>query len=498
MRSNDLTMTRDDVRARLMQALADNDKDAYNQAFNDMLGCIETDILQKRESDLDEIREEADRKVLAQRGVRQLTSEERKYYQKFAEAAMSSNPKQALMNADLALPITVMNAVFDELQTSHPLLSAIDFVNTTGITEMIMSENGEQMAQWGKLCDDIVKELLAGFTTVNMTLLKLSAFIPVCKAMLDLGPEWLDSFVRQVLYEALANGLEYGIVTGDGDDQPIGMDRQVGEGVTVTGGKYPEKSAVAVSDFSPATVGNLLSLLAVDPSGKPRTLRNVILLVNPQDYYQKVMPATTVMAPDGTYRNDVMPCPMQVIQTLALPRGKAIIGIAYKYFAGAGMSRDGRIEYSDHYQFLEDDRVYLIKLYANGFPMDNNAFLELDISGLRPATLHVVTEDAPAVSTNADLASLRIGRLTISPVFTAATTTGYTASTTDATNTVTAVPADAGSTIEITNLHDTDETDTYDNGAAVAWGTGSNTLTVKVTAANGTSTKSYVVTVTKS
>ena len=284
MKSNDLTMNRDDVRARLMQALSDNDKDAYNQAFNDMILCIENDINQRQTESVDEIREEADRKVLAQRGVRQLTSEEKKYYQKLAEAMRSTNPKQALLNTDLVMPKTIMNAVFDDLQTSHPLLSAIQFTDTTGITEMIMSENVEQMAQWGKLCDDIVKELLAGFSTVNMTLLKLSAFIPVCKAMLDLGPAWLDNFVRQVLYEALANGLEYGIVTGNGNDQPIGMDRQVGEGVTVTGGVYPEKAPVAVSDFQPSTVGRLLSLMAVDPAGKPRTLRDIILVVNPQDY----------------------------------------------------------------------------------------------------------------------------------------------------------------------------------------------------------------------
>ena len=497
MKSNDLTMNRDDVRARLMQALSDNDKDAYNQAFNDMILCIENDIGQKHAESVDEIREEADRKVLAQRGVRQLTSEERQYYQKFAEAARSKNPKQALMDADLILPKTVLNAVFDELQTRHPLLSAIQFTNTTGITEMVMSQNGEQMAQWGKLCDDIVKEVLAGFSTVNMTLLKLSAFLPVCKSMLDLGPVWLDDFVRQVLYEALANGLEYGIATGNGNDQPIGMDRQVGEGVTVTGGVYPEKAPVAVSDLQPFTVGRLLSLMAVDPAGKPRTLRDIILVVNPQDYYQKVMPATTVMGMDGTYRNDVMPYPMRVIQSLALPRGKAILGIAYKYFAGAGMSRDGRIEYSDHYQFLEDDRVYLIKLYANGFPMDNNAFLVLDISGLQPATIRITPTNPPVPSSNADLASLRIGNLTLSPAFAASKIT-YTASTTNATNTINAVPADAGATIEITNTHGTNEVDSYDNGAAIQWADGENTVKVKVTAASGTGNKTYTVTVTKS
>ena len=496
MRTND-TLTREDVRGLMQKAIKDGDSEAFYAAFDQMLQCIQEDIEQKYEDRLEEARQAADAQVLAARGVRQLTSEERRYYQKFAEAAKSKDPKQALLNTDLTLPITIMNAVFDELQTSHPLLSAIQFINTTGITEMLMSENGEQVAQWGKLCDEIVKELLAGFTSVNMTLLKLSAFLPVCKAMLDLGPEWLDDFVRQVLYEALANGLEVGIVTGTGNDMPIGMDRQVGEGVTVTGGVYPEKSPVAVSDLSPATVGNLLSLIAVDPAGKPRTLRDVIMVVNPQDYYQKVFPATTIQAGDGTYRNDVLPYPMRVIQSMALPRGKAILGIGYKYFAGAGMDRDGRIEYSDHYQFLEDNRVYLIKLYANGFPMDNNAFLVLDISGLRPATLQVTTLDAPTPSANDDLASLRLGRLTLSPAF-AAGTTSYTATTTDATNTINAVPADAGASISITNTHDTDEVDNYDNGDAITWATGTNTVAVKVTAANGTAAQTYTITVTAS
>ena len=501
MRTNDIITSpeqaRQDARAKLMQAIADNDKAGFDQAFNDMLEAIENDILQRHAEQMDEVREEADRSVLSQRGVRQLTSEEKRYYQKLSDAMRGKDPKQALLNTDLTMPRTVMNAVFDELQTSHPLLSAIQFTNTTGITEMVMSQNGEQVAQWGKLCDDIVKELLAGFSVVNMTLLKLSAFIPVCKAMLELGPEWLDDFVRQVLYEALANGLEVGIVTGNGNDQPIGMDRQVGPNVTVSGGVYPEKAPVAVPDLQPATIGRLLSLIAVDPAGKPRTLRDIILVVNPQDYFQRVMPATTVMAPDGTYRNDVLPYPMRVIQSAALPAGKAILGIGYKYFAGAGMEREGRIEYSDHHQFLEDNRVYLIKLYANGFPMDNNAFLVLDVSELQPATIRVTTIDPPAASSNAHLASLTLGRAALSPAFDDATV-NYTASTTDASNTVNAIPADAGATIEITNTHDTDQTDSYQNGQAVVWATGSNTLTVKVTAANGTSNKTYTVTVTKS
>lgn len=493
------TLTRDDIRAKLQQAIKDNDTEAFSASFDQMLECIQNDIQQRADDRIDQMKRETDTTVLASRGVRQLTTKEKEFYQKVADAMKAKDPKQALNNLDVAMPETVIDAVFDELQTRHPLLSRIQFMNTRGAIRMMMNTNGYQEAAWGQLCDEIVQELTSGFKEVDTGLLKLSAFMPVCKAMLDLGPEWLDDFVRQVLYEAYANGLEAGTVAGDGNGKPIGMNRQVGDNVTVTGGVYPVKAPVSVTDLSPTTIGNLLSLMAVDPNGKARTVRDVILVVNPVDYFQRIMPATTVMAPDGTYRNDVLPYPMSVIQSPAVEQGQAIIGLGYKYFAAIGSARDGRIEYSDHYHFLEDERVYLIKGYANGFPMDNNAFFVLDITGIRPAVWKVEQVTAPAASDVDDLADLRIGGLTLSPAFSASTLTGYTATTTNASNTVTAIPADANATIEITNKGPSDEQATpVVNGRAVTWKTGANTLTVKVTAENGTAAQSYVVTVTKS
>ena len=72
-------------------------------------------------------------------------------------------------------------------------------------------------------------------------------------------------------------------------------------------------------------------------------------------------------------------------------------------------------------------------------------------------------------------------------------------STTNATNVIKATPKHAGAVIEITNKDtDGDTTNPVPNGSAVTWFDGSNTLTVKVTAADGETTKSYTVTVTKS
>ena len=49
MRTNDIITSpeqaRQDARAKLMQAIADNDKAGFDQAFNDMLGAIESDIM---------------------------------------------------------------------------------------------------------------------------------------------------------------------------------------------------------------------------------------------------------------------------------------------------------------------------------------------------------------------------------------------------------------------------------------------------------------------
>lgn len=50
-------------------------------------------------------------------------------------------------------------------------------------------------------------------------------------------------------------------------------------------------------------------------------------------------------------------------------------------------------------------------------PKDGNAFLRLDISGMTPLAYKVTQVDAPAASTDANLADLKIGALTLSPAF---------------------------------------------------------------------------------
>lgn len=372
---------------KMNKAIQENDQTAFAAAFEELSMNIQENIL----AEVDMIRQNADAAILAGRGTRQLTSEEKNYYEKVIEAMKSSNPKQALADLDVVMPKTTIDAVFEDLTTEHPLLNAINFMNTSGMIEMIMNTDETELATWDTLCAEIVTELTSGFKKVNMSLDKLSAFLPVCKAMLDLGPAWLDRYVRDILQEALYNGLENGIIAGTGKNQPIGMIKQVGEEVQVTGGVYPDKEAIKVTSLDPVTYGTMLATMAKTPKGKPRKVDGVILIVNPGDYFTKIMPATTIMTPQGTYVNNVLPYPTTVIQSTQVPAGKAVIGMGKRYFMGIGTAKSGKIEYSDEYHFLEDERVYLVKLYGHGEPKDNNAFLVLDISELEPMILKVKT-----------------------------------------------------------------------------------------------------------
>lgn len=394
MKSKDVEMlTREELAQKFSDALKTDDPEQVAQAMAEMADGIQQEILQKAK-DMAAV-EQMDAQALSARGLRQLTSEEKKYYEKVIGAMRSDTPKQALANLDVTMPKTIIESVFEDLKRDHPLLAAITFTDTTYMTEFILNKNGKQKAVWGAITAEITKELEGEFEKFDVVLNSLTAFLPVAKSMLDLGATWLDSYVREVLKEAMYAGLEEGIVCGTGVDMPIGMMKDI-EAAHADGEAYPDKEAIAVSSFSADIYGAILAKLAKSRNGRPRAVNGVIMIVNPVDYFAKIMPATTIQRPDGTFANNVLPYPTTVIQCEEVPEGKAIVGIAAKYFMGIGTSKDGVIEYDDSYKFLQRERIYAAFLYGNGKPLDNNAFAVLDISAVQPLTYRVETVGSAA------------------------------------------------------------------------------------------------------
>lgn len=377
-----------DIRARMsagvMAMMSEETKETgsaeFEAALKDYQKVITDEILAKYEISKDVL----DSNILAARGIRQLTSEEKAYYNAIISAMKSADPRAAITNVNLDFPTTTINSVLEDIRTAHPLLDYIDFVNTSAVTKWLYNTQGEQSAVWGELGAEIVTELTGSIAQLNMTQCKLSAFFSISNDILELGPEWVDVYIRATLTEAYAVGLEAGVVDGTGKDQPIGMTRNVADDVVVVGGVYPRKEAIEVTQLDPATVGGLLATLATAPNGKTRTVGRPILVVNPADYYSIVFPATTIRTVEGGYANNVLPIPVDIVQSTAVPSKHAIFGIARRYLMGIGLSRNGRIETADQYRWLEDERVYKIKGFGNGRPKDNNAFLYLDITNLVP------------------------------------------------------------------------------------------------------------------
>lgn len=381
MKSIDVKVIEDtQLAVNLATAMKGDNEEDIAKAFAAYAKSIEDKVI----AEASRFRDETDARVLASRGVRVLTANEHKYYQKVTEAMRSANPRMALDTTDMRMPETIIDQVLDDVVKRHPLLEAINFTPTSLLTSWDMNAQKPQAAIWGDITATITEELAGKVVTEQVTLMKLSAFFPVSVNLLDLGPAWLDRYIRAILTESIALGCENAIVEGTGVKQPIGMSRDLKESIDPSTG-YSRKAATAVTAFDPEGYGKIVGDLAVDSNGEFRTIDNLILIVNPLDYYTLVMPATVRQTVDGGYINDVFPIPTKVIPVSGMTQGEAIIGIGDNYWFGiGGGTNGGKIEFSDEYKWLEEQRYYKVKMYGNGRPVDNTSFAVLDISGLEP------------------------------------------------------------------------------------------------------------------
>ncbi len=383
----------------LMEAMKSGDEQAIQQAWAD----FHASVAAKVRADFEALQESNDKAILAQRGYRQLTEQETKWYQKVITALKSHDPKQAFTaiigseNEEDLMPTTIIDDVYKDLREEYPLLKAINFVHVGYITKWILNDHSTQLAVWGSITDEIIKEITSSFRTIDINQNKLSAFAIIEHGMLDLGPVFLDGYIRTVLKEAIMGGLEKAIIEGTGKNEPIGLIRDIHEGVEVSSSTgYPLKTLETVTDFTPATYGALVAKMAKTEKGKKRKISSVGFICNQIDYLTKVMPSTTVLNTNGTYVNNLFPVPTNVYICNELADGKAVLFLEKEYFLGMGGTKKGVIEYSDEYRFLEDQRAFKIKQYGAGRATDNTVALYLDISKLEPAYITVKNPEVVA------------------------------------------------------------------------------------------------------
>ncbi len=332
--------------------------------FQDMMNTTIREANRANEQQWDET-------VLASRGVRVLTTEEKKFYNSAIEV-------ESFDGVAAIVPPTVYERVFEDLALDHPLLSRVNFQRTGNTTQWVVRKEGSTTAYWGDVCENIKEMLDHGFKTMDQGMYKLSGFLVVCKAMFELGPEWLDRYVRQFLSEVIATELETAIVTGDGNKKPIGMTRDLNGSVTL--GVYPEKAKVALADFTPKTIGE--KILAPTTKNGTRRYQGVTLLVNPLDYAAKFFALGAKQKDDGTWTYDNFSVPgLDIVQTPAVPTNTMIAGNPKDYFMG--VVGEAKLESSDVVRMIEDQRLYIVRQLANGRPLDPDSFTVFDITATK-------------------------------------------------------------------------------------------------------------------
>ena len=371
----------------LSAALKNGDSEAAGKALQEMQNSI-CEMIEKEFEQYHGINDVA---VLQSRGLRVLTSEETAWYQKFI-GAVKSGAKQEITNLTSAMPVTIIDRVIEDMQQTHPLLNELMIQNAAGASKLVL--NGVQMASklgsWGAIGAAIVQELTGQIKIVDVTQSKYTAFFVIPKDFVkfnfSFAPMWVDQYIRIILSESVAFGLEGSAIAGDGNGQFVGMTMDT---TTVSNGSYTAKTPVVLADFEDS-YADVVAGLAVDGNGDTRNIPEVLLVVNPIDHIRKIRRVQNTIVPGvGVVDMISNTYPTKVVTSVKMPVGKAVAGIAKNYFCGINGGTSGTIEYSDEYQFLEDNRVYTTRVYGHGQPVDNTSFTYLDISNVEAPALPV-------------------------------------------------------------------------------------------------------------
>mgnify|MGYP001380096494 FL=1 len=346
------------------------DAEAQAKAWNELQDALVEDLTEKI---LTQVRNEnMDSQILAARGQNVLTSEERRF---FNEVIASGG-----FTDDSILPVTTQERVFEDLVAAHPLLEAIGLQDLGAVTRFIYSDP-EKAYAWGNLFGEIKGQVSTAFREEQIGQLKLTAFAVIPKDMLELGPEYVERYVRALLVESYSVGLEYGLVNGRGpaQNEPIGLMKDVAENGAVT-----DKTSSGVLTFAPSQFGevvagelhDVIKALSTDEKGKARkVLGKVHMVVNPVDVIS-VQFRNTVQTANGQWVT-ALPYNIKLVESEEVPEKKALFFVKGEYIAA--LAGGYKINRFDQTLAIEDAMLYTIKQFANGKPKDNKAALVYDL-----------------------------------------------------------------------------------------------------------------------
>ena len=352
----------------------DASPEQVNAALEAYVTAIAEDAGKQVRAEYEELKNVTDNRVLEARGIPTLTAEETKFYN---EAVKTGG-----FDSEVVWPETILERVFENLQKDHPILSIINFTPTVGRVKVIRARR-TGVAVFGPLHKDLEGQLDSKFGASEFVQLALTAFFLVSNDTLDLGPRWIDRFINLSLTEAVRDIWAEKIIAGTGNDEPIGLLKDLDGAVTA--GVYPDKATAGTLTFGKdkivtevASVMKKLSKFTykVDKTDegevKYRSVAGkVFLIVNPVNYWDIVSRIT--FANLNNIYGSAMPFidVKNIIESVDVPENKLIAFVEGEY--DATQSRAEKVSVYKETFAMKRATLYAVDMLGNGYPTNNES-----------------------------------------------------------------------------------------------------------------------------
>lgn len=414
--------------------------------------------------------------------------------------AFANAPKgqqRAVTGGDLLIPTVVLDLVRQNIEDYSKLIRRVRLIPVTGTARQpIMGTIPE--AVWTEACAAL-NELNFTVNQTEVDGYKVGGYVAICNALLEDTDYALLSEVIIGIGAAIGIALDKAILFGTGIKMPVGIATRLAQASAPS--DYPanarpwinlsQSNVITIPTESATGLTLFQQIILAAGAAKGRYSRGAKFWAMNEETYTRIQVEATnvntagaiVSVMDGTM--PVVGGDVVVFSDDVMPDNTIIGGYGDLYLLAerAGTS----VGYSDIPLYIQDQTVVKGTARYDGVPVIAEGFVAIGI-GKAPVTSASFAPDTanPAV---AALRALAIGALPLTPAFDPNVTT-YTAEATNDSDVISAVPA----TGALVNVRANGSK--IQNGGAITWMDGENPVSVTVT--NGTQTKQYTVTVTKS
>ena len=405
---------------------------------------------------------------------------------------------RAIAGGDLEIPVVFLELISKNMYRYSKLLNRVRVRSVPGQARQTIAGTVPE-AIWTEMCGAI-NELSFVFNQVTLDGYKVAGYVPVCNSLLEDTVSNLDlaSWIVEMISESIGLAEDKAILYGKGaaSHMPLGIVTRLAQDEQPSG--YPANAPAWVDLHE----SNILSIngdsmngaqfwsaltLAAGNTFTRYSRGNQFWAMNSRTYAKLKSKLITFTASGDIVANlyGNLPIITGDVDVLEFIPDGDIIGGYGDLYVWADRA-DIRIDQSEHVQFIQDNTVFRGKARADGMPIIPGAFVAININNTDVTT---AMDFAADTANDADLIDLTVGSYSLS--FNPDTLT-YNVTATNASDAVTATPAQASAAVEISyggkNVV---------NGSAAKWTADSTAHPMTITVKNGNAVKVYTVNVTK-